>query len=246
MKTYGLIGYPLTHSFSKKYFTEKFASEGLTDHVYENFPLTSIEEVVQVFNNNPSLIGLNITIPYKEKIITYLDESTEVVRETGACNCIKIIGGKKVGYNTDVIGFGISLDAKLQSTHRKALILGTGGAAKAVAYALKQRSISYLFVSRSPNGKDVIGYDQIDHSILNEHTLVINTTPIGMYPNVDQAPPIPYQLLGADHYLFDLVYNPVKTLFLHKGEQAGAVIENGAAMLKIQANASWEIWNSND
>lgn len=244
MKTYGLIGFPLTHSFSKKYFTDKFQREERTDCIYQNFPLEKIDEVEQLFASNPDLAGLNITIPYKEVILPYLDECTEVVKETGACNCIRIINGEKIGYNTDVIGFGTSLDTQLKSSHQKALVLGTGGAAKAVCYALKLRNISYLQISRNPENSNEIAYSEIDKELLQSHTLIINTTPLGMYPNTDACPAIPYEHLTKNHYLFDLVYNPALTLFLQKGMAAGAVVKNGTDMLAIQAEASWEIWNS--
>ena len=243
MKTFGLIGFPLTHSFSKKYFTEKFASEELHDHCYENFSIEQIELIEQVFSQQPSLVGLNVTIPYKEKVIPYLDEADDIVKQTGACNCIKIVQGKKIGFNTDVIGFGTSLDIKLTDTHTHALVLGTGGAAKAVQYALQQRNISFVQVSRTP-AADMLSYTDLDQAVMESHTLIINTTPLGMYPHTEEAPPIPYQFLTPSHYLFDLVYNPDKTLFLQKGEQRGAVIENGKDMLRIQADASWEIWNA--
>lgn len=244
MKTFGLIGYPLSHSFSKKYFSDKFMDEGLADCVYENFPIENIELIEEIIQHHPSLVGLNVTIPFKEKVIPYLDDTNEIVKETGACNCIKIHQGKKIGFNTDVIGFGKSLDVKLNASHKHALVLGTGGAAKAVHYALKQRNISYLEVSRSPSSSDIISYEDIDKSVLESHTLIINTTPVGMYPNVDVAPPIPYQFIHQAHYLFDLVYNPDETKFLQKGKAMGATVENGSDMLKIQADASWEIWNS--
>jgi shikimate dehydrogenase len=244
MKTYGLIGFPLTHSFSKKYFTEKFLREGHTDCHYENFPLEKIEAVENIFNSYPDLQGLNITIPYKESIMPFLDDATAVVKSIGACNCIKISNGKKIGHNTDVIGFGSSLDRHRKSSHQKALVLGTGGVAKAVCYALQMRNISFLQVSRKPKSTGEIAYHQIDKDLIRSHTLIINTTPLGMYPNLDACPPLPYEFLTSSHYLFDLIYNPERTLFLQKGMEAGAVIENGSDMLKIQADASWEIWNS--
>ena len=243
MRTFGLIGYPLTHSFSKKYFTEKFLQEGLTECVYENFPIEKIDLLSTVFDQHTDLVGLNVTIPYKEQVIEFLDEQTLVVQKTGACNCIKIVNGKKIGYNTDVIGFGKSLDPKLKSWHKNALVLGSGGASKAVQYALGERGISYLVVSRSKK-EGSISYEDIDEKLIKKYTLIINTTPLGMFPLVDDAPVLPYHALGGEHYLFDLVYNPSKTLFLKKGEERGAVIENGADMLKIQADASWEIWNA--
>lgn len=244
MKTFGLIGYPLSHSFSKKYFNDKFMDEGLVDCIYENFPIEKIESIEEIFQLHPMLVGLNVTIPYKEKVIPYLDEVNQIVKETGACNCIKIHQGKKIGFNTDVIGFGKSLDGKLNASHKHALVLGTGGAAKAVHYALKQRNISYLQVSRNPSSSDIISYEDIDNSVLESHTLIVNTTPVGMYPNTESAPLIPYQYLTPVHYLFDLVYNPDETKFLQKGKAMGATVENGKDMLQIQADASWEIWNS--
>lgn len=244
MKTYGLIGFPLTHSFSKKYFTDKFQREERTDCIYQNFPLENIHAVETLFASNPDLMGLNVTIPYKESVLSYLDELTDVVRETGACNCIKISNGRRIGYNTDVIGFGTSLDTQLKSSHQKALVLGTGGAAKAVCYALKLRNISYVLVSRNPGNSNEIAYTEIDSDLMHSHTLIINTTPLGMYPNTDACPAIPYEYLTKDHYLFDLVYNPALTLFLEKGTAAGAQVKNGTDMLEIQADASWEIWNS--
>lgn len=242
IKSYGLIGYPLSHSFSKKYFTEKFQRESIADHVYELFPIESITRLPEILSNNPTLAGLNVTIPYKEQVIDFLDFSSSVVEEIGACNCIKIKDGKLTGYNTDVIGFTKSLEPKLKSSHKKALVLGTGGAAKAVYYALKQKGIEFLQVSRKSSGQ-TITYADINEQLLKEHTLIVNTTPVGMYPDVDDAPDIPYQFLGPEHYLFDLVYNPSMTKFLSEGKKRGTEIENGADMLVIQAEASWEIWN---
>lgn len=244
MKTFGLIGHPLTHSFSKKYFTEKFSQEGIADHVYLNFPIERIELLDELFQRQPTLVGLNVTIPYKEKVIAFLDALDEMVRQTGACNCIKILHGKKIGFNTDVVGFGKSLDLKRNETHKHALVLGNGGAAKAVCFALKQRGISFLQVSRTPPTADFIAYSDIDSRLLATHTLIINTTPLGMYPDVATCPPIPYNHLTPAHFVFDLIYNPDKTQFLLKGEAMGAIIENGGGMLRIQADASWEIWNS--
>ncbi|MFN5423340.1 MAG: shikimate dehydrogenase family protein [bacterium] len=242
IKSYGLIGYPLSHSFSKKYFTEKFQRELITDHVYELFPIESISRLPEILSSNPTLAGLNVTIPYKEQVIQYLDSCSPVVEEIGACNCIKIEDGKLTGYNTDVIGFAKSLEPKLKSTHRKALVLGTGGAAKAVHYALKEKGIDFLPVSRKRSDVS-IAYEDIDEQLLKEYTLIVNTTPLGMHPDIDKAPDIPYQFIGTEHYLFDLVYNPPITTFLSMGKERGAEIENGADMLVIQAEASWDIWN---
>lgn len=243
MRTFGLIGYPLTHSFSRKYFTEKFERESIVDHVYELYPIENISLFPAVLKSVPTLAGLNVTIPYKEQVIPYLDACSEAVQEIGACNCIKITDGFLTGYNTDVLGFARSLETKLQPMHRKALVLGTGGAAKAVYQALKEKHIEFLKVSRQP-GPGLVTYDDIDASIIKEYTLIINTTPLGMYPQTDLAPSLPYHHLSTSHYLFDLVYNPSVTLFLRKGQEYGAITENGADMLHIQAEESWKIWNS--
>lgn len=242
-RSFGLIGFPLSHSFSKRYFAEKFLRENIIQNSYELYPLSAISELPQLLQENPFLEGLNVTIPYKEQVLSYLNELSPVVQETGACNCIRIADGILKGYNTDVLGFEQTLSRKLGPHHKKALVLGTGGAAKAVHYVLKQKSISFIQVGRQKR-EDVIDYESLTPEIMAEHTLIINTTPLGMYPDVDVAPAIPYDSLGEDHYLYDLVYNPAKTLFLKRGEEKGAVTENGADMLVIQAEASWDIWNS--
>lgn len=242
-RLFGLIGYPLSHSFSKRYFTEKFHNEGIRDHVYELFPISAITELRQLLVENPLLEGINVTIPYKEQVLEYLDAQSPVVEKIRACNCIQIREGKLIGHNTDVIGFEQTLSRKLLPHHKKALVLGTGGAAKAVHYVLDQKSISYTQVGRIKKS-DVLDYASLSPELMAEHTLIINTTPLGMYPNEQDAPPIPYDFLGDGHYLYDLVYNPAKTLFLQQGEARGALIENGADMLVIQAEASWNIWNS--
>ena len=242
MRQFGLIGYPLSHSFSKKYFTEKFRNEGLNDCVYENYPIATIGELTAMLAGNPMLEGFNITIPYKEQVLSFLSEESEVVKKIKACNCIKIRNGQLIGYNTDVTGFEVSLKAKLLPHHNNALILGTGGAAKAVEYVLRKLGIHYRYVSR--NALDgSLSYSDITPELLKQYTLLINTTPLGMYPNVHELPPIPYNSLSSQHYLFDLVYNPEKTLFLQKGEEQGATIKNGQDMLVIQADESWRIWN---
>ena len=244
MNLYGLIGYPLTHSFSKKYFTEKFQTEGIHDCVYENFPLENTEQLKVLLKNQPLLQGLNVTIPYKEQIIPFLNEMDDVVKATGACNCIKIKEGKLKGFNTDVIGFEKSLKEYLQPRHTKALIFGTGGAAKAVEYVLQKLGIAYSFVSRKKGTDKTISYHDLKVEILQQHLLLINTTPLGMYPKVDDCPDIAYNYLTSQHHLYDLVYNPEKTLFLQKGEAQGATIQNGYEMLLLQAEESWRIWNS--
>jgi len=246
MKKFGLIGYPLSHSFSQKYFSEKFGKEKIADCVYENFSLPSINLLPAILANQPDLKGLNVTIPYKEQVIPFLHFSNEVVKQIGACNCINIQDGKLSGFNTDVYGFEQSLKTSLRPFHAKALILGTGGASKAVAYVLEKAGIDYKLVSRNPvqGSEKYIGYEQITHSIISSYTLIVNTTPIGMYPHIDQCPPLPYHFLSSNHYLFDLIYNPAKTLFLQKGEEHGAIIQNGSDMLIIQAEESWKIWNN--
>ena len=242
MPFFGLIGYPLSHSFSKKYFTEKFEQEGLSNCWYENFPIASIDELRKIFENNPGLLGLNITIPYKEQVLPFLHESSEAVRQVGACNCIKIISGKLHGFNTDVIGFEETLNAKLLPHHKKALVLGSGGASKAIQFVLRKKGIEFIVVSRSKNPL-FIHYEKVTPELIEQHPLIINTTPLGMQPHTDTYPSIPYFALTTQHYLYDLIYNPAKTLFLQKGEDRGATIQNGADMLVIQAEESWKIWN---
>ncbi len=242
MRQFGLIGYPLSHSFSKKYFSDKFAKDDLQHCSYENYPIPSITELPALIANHSSLEGLNITIPYKEQVIPYLSQQSTVVQEIGACNCIKIQNGRLMGYNTDVIGFERSMTSRLAPHHKNALILGTGGAAKAVEYVLRKLSLQYRYVSRTPSPA-ALAYEAITPAVLADYTLIINTTPLGMFPNIQQMPPLPYYALGAGHYLYDLVYNPEKTLFLQMGEQQGAVIKNGQDMLLIQADESWKIWN---
>lgn len=242
MRRFGLIGKTLKHSFSKNYFTEKFKESNILDCSYENFELSSINEFPSLFNTFPDIKGLNITIPYKEEIISFLDEKNDVVKETGACNCIKVNNGKLYGFNTDVAGFSNSLQPKLKPQHTKALILGSGGAAKAVQYALKQSGIYFKTVSRRKKD-DGLGYEDIDQDVLSEYKLIINTTPLGMFPNVNECPSIPYQYITPQHFLFDLIYNPVKTKFLERGEMQGAQIANGYEMLVLQAEESWRIWN---
>ena len=243
MKRYGLIGYPLTHSFSQKYFTEKFLKEGLTDHVYENFPIHSITALEEVLSSHSDLRGLNVTIPYKKEVLNFLDQSSPAVELIGACNCIKIIEGKLLGFNTDVIGFEKSLSPFLKPVHTKALILGTGGAAVAVAYVMQQLGIHYQYVSRQQTTNSIT-YTDIDHQVIEEYHLIINTTPLGMYPSVNDCPPLPYQWLTSQHHCFDLIYNPAETMFLQKAAAQNATVQNGAEMLVIQAEESWRIWNA--
>jgi shikimate dehydrogenase len=243
MRLYGLIGKPLTHSFSKTFFTKKFAAEKLYDCLYENFELPSIEHFSHLLIQHPELCGLNITIPYKEEILTYLHFQNDIVQKVGACNCIKIMDGKLYGFNTDVIGFQKTLQEKLKPHHTKALILGTGGAAKAVAFALGLLGITHQYVSRKDSDK-TLAYANLNQPLMEDYLLIINTTPLGMYPKIDSTPELPYRFIGNKHLLYDLTYNPAKTLFLQKGEEQSATICNGYQMLIIQAEESWKIWNS--
>jgi shikimate dehydrogenase len=243
MRRFGLIGYPLTHSFSKKYFTEKFLCEGITDATYDLYPITHIEELDLVIQSHPDLEGINVTIPYKQLVLNKLHSIENIPPGVGACNCIRIVHGEFTGYNTDVIGFQKSFISGLAAHHQKALILGNGGATAAVAFVLTQLKISYQVVSRQPGNPSTLTYRDLDRAIMNDHTIIINTTPLGMYPAVENCPPVPYEYIGNRHYLFDLIYNPAKTLFLQKGEANGATIKNGLEMLIIQAEESWKIWN---
>lgn len=243
MRQFGLIGYPLGHSFSKKYFTEKFIELGLSDHAYELFPIESIHSLLEIVKAHPALEGLNVTIPHKENVIPYLQHQSEVVKETGACNCIKIKNNELWGFNTDVVGFRRSLQASFPDLPSKALILGTGGASKAVKYVLDSLSIESKYVSRKEQA-GMFSYQNLSTGIMNEYRLIVNTTPLGMHPHVSEAPEIPYELIGEKHCLFDLIYNPATTVFLEKGKQQGAQIQNGLDMLIIQAEESWVIWNN--
>lgn len=242
MRLYGLIGYPLTHSFSKKYFTEKFAREGITDCRFENFELSHINELPMLLENHPDMHGLAVTIPYKQQILHYLDTSL-VPDGLHACNCIRIVDKKLIGYNTDHSGFAKSLQPLLQSHHKKALILGNGGATAAVAFALQEIGIGFSIVSRALHNNSSLTYADLDENTMASHTLIINTTPLGMYPAIVNCPPIPYNLIGPDHLLYDLIYNPEMTLFLEKAAERGAVIKNGEEMLMLQAEENWNIWN---
>lgn len=243
MRLYGLLGYPLTHSFSQNYFAKKFEAESVQDARYENFSFASIDDLeTQLFQKN-NLCGFNITIPYKKTILPFLHEQTEPVKEMGACNCVHIKDGKRIGYNTDIIGFAHSLKPFIRKHHTHALILGTGGAAAAVEYVLRKAGIFYQFVSRAKS-ETTITYEELSETIMQQYLLIINTSPVGQYPNIDEAPHLPYQYIGANHHLFDLIYNPVETKFLQLGREQGASTQNGQEMLVIQAEESWRIWNS--
>ena len=251
MRQFGLIGYPLSHSFSQKFFTEKFLQENIVNASYHNFPIPSMESFGALWKENPNLEGLNVTIPYKKEVIPFLQHSSAVVQEIHACNCIRKFNNELYGYNTDVIGFEKSLLPFLKPHHTHALILGTGGAAAAVQWVLQKLNIQFQIVSRKANAieantemKSIISYDQLNKSLVETHTLIINTSPVGMYPNTNEAPPIAYEGITAQHHLYDLVYNPTETLFMQKGLEKGATVQNGLAMLHIQAEESWAIWNA--
>jgi shikimate dehydrogenase len=247
MRFFGLIGYPLSHSFSAQYFAKKFASENIQDANYRLFPLEQISEISFLIANLPELQGFNITIPYKVAILPYLDHISKEAEAVGAVNCVKIERGKSgiklIGYNTDIYGFRESLVPVLRPYHKKALVLGTGGAAKAVCYTLQKLGITYTQVSRGSQDVETLNYSQLDEKIISENLLIINTTPVGMFPETGKFPDIPYQFIGNKHLLYDLIYNPSSTSFILKGREAGATVKNGLQMLEMQAEKSWEIWN---
>lgn len=243
MKTYGLIGFPLTHSFSQKYFTGKFQQEGITDCNYEVYPIQSVNELNDLIKSNPNLLGLNVTIPYKQLILHHLNSIKEIPFGLKACNCIKIKEGKTYGYNTDIIGFERSLLPQLKPYHTHALILGNGGAAEAVKFVFDKLNISYKIVSRKMHDGSALTYSDLSKAIIEENKLIVNTTPLGTFPNIEDCPDIPYEFLTPEHLLYDLVYNPEKTLFLQKGQALGASVKNGYEMLILQAEESWRIWN---
>ncbi|WP_432708800.1 shikimate dehydrogenase family protein [Pedobacter sp.] len=246
VKTFGLIGYPLSHSFSKKFFTEKFDKEGIADCQYELFPLTDISMLTQLLTNK-GLTGLNVTIPYKVAVIPFLNEMDDAARHIGAVNCISINHDKNTpylkGYNTDAYGFEESLKPLLSQYHRQALIFGNGGAAKAVKYVLDKLGIPYLTVVRSA-AEGCITYEEVTADLLQEYQVLINTTPLGMSPSLDTCPAIPYEALTDRHLAYDLVYNPAETLFLRMAKDRCAKTKNGLEMLELQAERSWTIWNS--
>lgn len=244
MKLYGLIGYPLGHSFSKQYFTEKFEREKIADCSFEAFPIESINQFPALLKKNPSLTGLSVTIPYKEQVLQYVDEISDEVKEIGATNSIKISNGMLTAYNTDIVGFEKSFIKLLQPQHTRALVLGTGGASKAVQYVLKKLQIDFLVVTRNKQNENQITYGEIDETVMKKYTVIINCSPVGMYPNDNLAPTIPYQFISPTHYLYDLVYMPAETLFLLNGRERGAMVENGYEMLLLQAEESWRIWNA--
>jgi len=246
METYGLVGKKLSHSFSPRYFNEKFQKSGIKAE-YLLFEIDSAERIPEIILQNPGLKGLNVTVPYKKQVLAFLHYTDQPAREAGAVNTIKINRKNKEpelrGYNTDIVGFEYAIQPFLKfRVQLKALVLGTGGSAVSLAWVLKKLGIPFVFVSRFPKDKNQMGYPDIDTKILEEYKLIVNATPVGMYPDTDRFPQIPYDLLSKDHILFDLIYNPGETLFLKMGKEKGAVISNGLEMLKMQAEASWNIW----
>ncbi len=246
MRTFGLVGFPLAQSFSQKYFTNKFKEENI-DARFLNFEMENINELPEVLSHHPYIAGFSVTIPHKEAILDYLNDIDSSAKAIGATNAVKVTWHNKKpylkGYNTDLIGFSASIEPLLKANHKKALILGTGGAAKAVAQAFKLMGIACKYVSRSPQSNDDLSYQDIDKSIINEYHVLVNCTPLGMFPNVNACPDLPYELLGSSHLLYDLTYNPEVTLFMKKGLDQGAQVKNGLDMLHLQAEAAWEIWN---
>jgi shikimate dehydrogenase len=242
-KLFGLLGKNISYSFSRGYFSEKFKNLALKDHKYVNFDLEQIQDFPSVIEENKNLKGMNVTIPYKEAVIPFLDTLNKTAEEIGAVNTIKITQkGNLKGYNTDVFGFENSMGPLLQKHHKYALILGTGGASKAIAYALKKNNIKFKFVSRNPKGNKEISYDSLTKEKIQKYTIIINATPLGTSPDIEKCPNIPYQHITTKHILYDLIYNPALTTFLSKGKDKGATVKNGLEMLQLQAEESWRIW----
>lgn len=248
MDKYGLIGYPLGHSFSISYHNQRFADEGINAK-YINFEIPSIDDLPEVLSLNPELKGLNVTIPYKEKVMEFLDYVSPEARSIGAVNVIRVEHhGHEIvlkGYNSDVIGFTKSIESMLETHHKKALILGTGGSSKAVDYGLRSLGLETVHVSRYER-PDTIQYDKITPEVVHEYNVIVNCTPLGMYPKTEECPPLPYEALNESNLLYDLIYNPDETLFMRKGAAQGANVKNGLEMLLLQAFASWEFWNNDD
>jgi len=244
MQQFGIFGKSLSHSFSKSYFEKKFKDLNLKDHFYDTFEIDSIEVFKDIISKNKNLKGLNVTIPYKETIIPFLDELNEEAKEIGAVNCIKVIDNKLIGYNTDVYGFSQSIKPFLDTNHQRALILGTGGASKAVAYVLKKVGVEIYFVTSSKVKKtnNTFFYSEINELVMNAFKLIVNTTPVGTFPNITDSPALPYPLFTPEHLAYDLTYNPEQTLFLKQAKEKGSIVVNGLSMLQLQAEKSWEIW----
>ena len=244
MRLFALIGFPLSHSFSEKYFTEKFIREGITDASFKAFSFEHINDLKTILATHKNLEGFCITIPHKKAVLDFLNDSTVAVKVMGACNCVRLKDGKLFGHNTDVLGFERSFAPMLKSRHTKALVLGTGGASAAVIYVLNKLGIAYRVVSRSQNTElNYLMYKDIDARLMADYSILINTTPLGTFPKVDEAPELPYKLITPQHYLFDLVYNPSETKFLSYGKAQGATVKNGYDMLVLQAEENWKIWN---
>jgi shikimate dehydrogenase len=243
-KLFGLLGKNISYSFSRGYFTDKFEKLNLKKSKYVNFDLQNIEDFPTIIDENEHLKGINVTIPYKEEIIPFLSKIDKTAKKIGAVNTIKFTKrGNLKGYNSDVVGFENSLIPLLKKHHKSALILGTGGASKAIAYALKRNDIKYKFVSRNPEGKKEISYNSLTQEVLEKHTIIINSTPLGTFPDIDKCPNIPYQFITKNHILYDLIYNPAISTFLSKGNEKEAITKNGLQMLELQAEESWRIWN---
>lgn len=244
MKQYGLLGYPLGHSFSKKYFEDKFITENIANASFQLFPIATVNEFEKIIAENKNLFGLAVTIPHKQAIMPLLNSISQEATAIGAVNCISIKNGITTGYNTDVVGFEQSIKPLLQAHHTQALVLGTGGASKAVQYVLKKLHIPFVLVSRTKNeAENIISYSDVNQNLIEQYSIIINTTPLGMTPNEEGLPNIPYNSLTPKHLLYDLIYKPAKTQFLQKGEEQGCVIKNGFEMLLLQAEKNWEIWN---
>jgi shikimate dehydrogenase len=243
-KTFGLVGKNISYSFSRGYFTEKFEKLKLKKYKYVNFDIQQIKDFPSIIGAEKNVRGVNVTIPYKEEIIPFLDKLDETAKDIGAVNTVKFTKrGNLKGYNSDVVGFENSIKPLLKSHHKKALILGTGGASKAIAYALNKNNIKFKFVSRNPAGKNEISYASLSEETLLKYTVIINCTPLGTFPEIEKCPDIPYQFITDAHLLYDLIYNPEVSTFLSKGKEKGAIIKNGFEMLQLQAEESWRIWN---
>lgn len=243
MQEYGLLGRDISYSFSEGYFTNKFKESGITDCKYSTFDLSDISELKHLLESKPNLKGFNITIPYKEDVLAFLDEIDESAKSIKAVNTVKIEGNKLIGYNTDTFGFRTSIKPFFEPQHRKALILGTGGAAKAIAFVLEQLGVDYFYVSRNPKTEKEVSYSDLTLEAITNFPFIINCSPVGTHPNINDCPDIPYEGITTSHLLYDLVYNPEESLFLKKGKERGASTVNGLSMLHHQAEESWRIWN---
>lgn len=243
MRIFGLIGYPLSHSFSERYFAEKFERQQISDAVYRNFELADITGIHAIIQSNPELVGLNVTIPHKQTIIPFLTELSSEANEIGAVNCIRIKGEQLIGHNTDAYGFEMSIKPFIENNYERALILGTGGASKAIAYVLKKWGIQFFHVTRNPHAPNHISYSELNAESIRHFPLIVNTTPLGTSPDILTKPDLPYSALTPAHFCYDLVYNPAQTAFMTAAAAQGAKVMNGLKMLELQAEKSWQIWN---